>query len=152
MAALRADPEQAAARYYLARARIADGDVAGGLAEWRALAARLPAADPRRASLAAEISNVAATGRLAAADEPVAPASAEIAAAIQHMVDGLANRLRAHPDDPNGWIRLVRAYAVLGEANARDQALQSARSRFAQRPDVVAALEAAAKAAPGVAR
>ncbi|MGC1302292.1 MAG: c-type cytochrome biogenesis protein CcmI, partial [Caulobacteraceae bacterium] len=40
--ALAVDPKNAVARYFLGRARIADGDVKGGLAEWRALAADLP--------------------------------------------------------------------------------------------------------------
>ena len=31
------------------------------------------------------------------------------------MVEGLAARLKVHPDDPAGWVRLVRAYTVLGE-------------------------------------
>jgi cytochrome c-type biogenesis protein CcmH len=148
-AALRADPGQAAARYYLARARIADGDVNGGLAQWRALAAGMPATDARRAALAAEISAVAASGRLTEPAAPVAPASADLAGAIQHMVDGLAARLRAHPDDAPGWVRLVRAYAVLGEAASRDQALGTAQAHFAGHPDVLAALAAAAKTPPG---
>jgi cytochrome c-type biogenesis protein CcmH len=151
-AALKADPGQAAARYYLARARIADGDVAGGLDQWRSLAASMPASDPRRGSLATEIAAVAASGRLPASAEPVTPASAEIAGAIQRMVDGLAARLRARPDDAAGWVRLVRAYAVLGETTRRDQALQTAGARFAGRPDVLAALAAAAKTGPGTGR
>jgi len=148
-AALKADPGQAAARYYLARARIADGEVAGGIAEWRLLAASMPANDSRRAALEAEISAVAASGRLTEPAEPVAPASAEVTSAIQHMVDGLAARLRANPDDAPGWVRLVRAYAVMGETASRDQALRAARGRYANRPDVVAALAAAAAVAPG---
>jgi cytochrome c-type biogenesis protein CcmH len=151
-AALRADPGQAAARYYLARAKIADGDVAGGLDQWRSLAASMPASDPRHDALAAEIAAVAASGRLPAAAEPAPPASAEIAGAIQRMVDGLAGRLRARPNDAAGWVRLVRAYAVLGETAQRDKALQTAGAHFAGRPDVLAALATAAKAAPGTGR
>ncbi len=148
-AALRADPGQAAARYYLARARIADGDVSGGLAQWRALAASLPAADARRAALTSEISAVTASGRLTEPAAPVAPASADLAGGIQHMVDGLAERLRSDPDDASGWVRLVRAYAVLGEPAARDQALRTAQAHFAGHPDTLAALAAAAETPPG---
>ena len=149
VAALKADPGQAAARYYLARAKIADGEVASGLAEWRLLAASMPANDSRRAALDAEISAVAASGRLSEQAESVAPASAEVTSAIQHMVDGLAARLRTNPDDAPGWVRLVRAYAVMGETASRDQALRTARGRYANRPDVLAALAAAAAVAPG---
>jgi cytochrome c-type biogenesis protein CcmH len=143
------DPGQPAARYYLAKAKISDGDVAGGLADWRALLATLAAADPRGAVLAGEIAAVQRDGRLpTAAAQQAGPPSADMTAAIHGMVDGLAQRLRAQPDDPDGWVRLVRAYAVLGDAADRDQALAAARARYAGRPDELAALAAAARAAP----
>jgi cytochrome c-type biogenesis protein CcmH len=65
------------------------------------------------------------------------------------MVDGLAARLRANPDDPAGWVRLVRAYTVLGETDRRDAALAEARSRYAGRADVLAALTAATQPPQG---
>ena len=37
-------------------------------------------------------------------------------AMIQSMVDRLASRLRQEPDDLDGWLRLARAYGVLGDA------------------------------------
>src|SRR5579872_3166438 len=64
------DPSSATARYYLARARIAGGDVAGGLADWRALDAELAPGDARRATLEADIQALTATGRL----QPLQPA------------------------------------------------------------------------------
>jgi cytochrome c-type biogenesis protein CcmH len=63
------------------------------------------------------------------------------------MVDGLAARLKANPDDPAGWVRLVRAYAVLGETDRRDAALAAARQRYAGKPDILAQLNAAQSAA-----
>jgi len=150
--ALALDPANADARYYLARARIAGGDAAGGLADWRALAAALPAGDPRKPALEQEIREVTATG--------VAPSTAEAsagsqngasqvgAAQIQAMVDGLAARLKANPNDPEGWVRLVRAYAVLGETDRRDAALFEARRLFAGQADVLARLSTAASASP----
>ena len=137
------DPAEVNARYYLARARIAGGDAAGGLADWRALQAALPPADPRRAVLDDDVRQVAATGKL-----PVAASRGQAVGGseIQAMVDGLAARLQSNPDDPAGWVRLVRAYAVLGEADRRDQALAAARSRYAGRPDILAQLAAAQNA------
>jgi cytochrome c-type biogenesis protein CcmH len=135
------DPANINARYYLARARLAGGDAAGGLADWRALQASLPASDPRRAVLDDDVRQVAATGKL-----PVASGTSGQAVGgseIQAMVDGLAARLQTNPDDPAGWVRLVRAYAVLGETDRRDQALAAARSRYAGRPDILAQLAAA---------
>jgi cytochrome c-type biogenesis protein CcmH len=147
--AIASDPGQPAARYYLAKAKITDGDIAGGLADWRALLAALPPADPRRAALAGEIATVERDGRLPApATQQSGPPPAEMTSAIHGMVDGLAARLRVQPDDPDGWVRLVRAYAVLGDAPERDVALATARARYADRPDELAALAAAAKATP----
>ena len=139
--ALALDPGSVTGRYYLARARIAGGDAAGGLADWRALQTTLGPADSRRQELEQQIELVAATGKLPPAqsgqDQSVG------APQIQAMVDGLAARLRANPDDPAGWVRLVRAYAVLGQTDRRDQALALARRRYAARPDILAQLQQA---------
>jgi len=139
------DPASLNARYYLARARIAAGDAAGGLADWRALEAALPPDDPRRPELAHEIAQVAAAGALPA---PAAPEAQNQPggvgpAQIQAMVDGLAARLQANPDDPQGWVRLVRALTVLGEADRRDAALAQARRRYAGNADILGQLDAA---------
>lgn len=141
------DPHQAAARYYLAKAAIVDGDVGGGLGRWRALLADLPALDARRLTLAAEIDATERAGRLSEPQtQESAPSTSDMTGAIRGMVDSLATRLAAHPDDPDGWVRLVRAYAVLGDDAARDEALGAARRRYAGRPDELAALAEAAKA------
>ena len=47
-----------------------------------------------------------------------------------------------------GWVRLVRAYAVLGDTRKRDAAYASARARYAGQPQVVQQLDEAARAAP----
>ncbi len=42
-------------------------------------------------------------------------------AMINSMVAGLDEKLRQNPRDPEGWMRLVRSYVVLGKADqARD--------------------------------
>jgi len=142
--ALALDPTAAPARYALGRAKIARGDTAGGLADWRALEASLKPDDPSRDPLAREIAAVAATGELAPPPAPQNGGGAVGPAQIQAMVDGLAARLKANPDDPDGWARLVRAYGVLGETDRQGASLAEARRRYAGRPDVLAALAAAA--------
>lgn len=135
------DPSGVAASYYLAEAMVARGDREAGLAQWRALLARMPAEDPRREILVQQIAQ--AEGR------PAAPAVDNTQmTAIQGMVARLAERLEANPDDPEGWVRLVRAYAVLGDVKKRDTALQSARARYASRPDILEQLAQAAAAEP----
>ncbi|PIB23995.1 c-type cytochrome biogenesis protein CcmI [Amylibacter kogurei] len=51
----------------------------------------------------------------------------ERAAFIQSMVTGLAERLAQDPNDLDGWLRLARAYQVLGETAKAKEAFQSAK-------------------------
>jgi cytochrome c-type biogenesis protein CcmH len=144
---LRRDPGNVSARYHLARARIADGDLTGGLADWKALQADLPAQDGRRGVLGQEIAQVTRDGRLAGAAAASGPETAgpPTPDMIKGMVAGLAKRLAANPDDPDGWVRLVRSYAVLGDTAARDAALAQAETRYRDQPKVLAALRQAAQ-------
>ena len=139
---LKRDPKAVVARFHLARARIEAGDKAGGLAAWRAIMAELPANDPRRAALAQAIAEQEG------APSPTPPLAGGQMDMIRGMVEGLAQRLKVKPDDPEGWVRLVRAYAVLGETAQRDAALKDARARYAARPQVLQQLDAAAAAEP----
>ena len=141
--ALAVDPASPTATYYLGRADIASGDIADGLALWRGLIARLRPYDPRRGLLQAEAEAVSRTGALPS-PQAAAP-RADLSRAIAGMVDSLAARLAAHPNDPSGWARLVRAYGVLGQSAKQAAALERARSLFAGRPDVLSELAAAAR-------
>jgi len=152
--ALALDPSNAAARYYMGRTDIAAGQVQQGLAIWRGLAADLPPDDPHRAALEAEIGAVSGhTGDTPAPapSEPLEPARGQIAPAqlgfIHAMVAKQAADLDAHPNDPEGWARLVRSYGVLGDRAAQTKALAKARKLFAGRPDVLARIVAAASPA-----
>lgn len=129
-------PGSLVSRFHLARARAASGDLEGGVRDLRTLAAELPAGDPRRADV----------------DEAIREASAPKGPVIEgpasdmigRMVAGLAQRLEANPDDPEGWVRLVRSYAVLGDAAKRDAALEVARRRYSDKPEILARLGEAA--------
>jgi cytochrome c-type biogenesis protein CcmH len=140
---LQRDPKAVAARFHLARAQVEGGDKAAGVAAWRALLAELPEADPRHATLVSAIAQ--AEGRPAAA-RPAMPENQ--LAMIQGMVQGLAQRLQSNPNDPEGWVRLVRAYAVLGETTRREEALTAAKARYAGKAETLAQLDAAARAEP----
>jgi cytochrome c-type biogenesis protein CcmH len=141
--ALIVDPASPTATYYLGRADIASGDIAGGLTLWRGLIAHLRPSDPRRGLLQAEADAVSRTGALPSL-EATGP-RADLSRAIAGMVDSLATRLAAHPDDPSGWVRLVRAYGVLGQSGKQAAALERARGLFAGRSDVLDELAAAAR-------
>ncbi|TCS12095.1 c-type cytochrome biogenesis protein CcmI [Caulobacter sp. BK020] len=148
--ALKRDPRNVSARYHLGLARIANGDVQGGLADWKALLADLPPDDPRRMGFGHQIAQVQADGGLRPSAAPTGqPAEGgsdgDVQGMIQGMVAGLAARLEASPDDPDGWVKLVRAYAVLGDAARRDATLAKAEARYKDQPKVLAALRQAAQ-------
>jgi cytochrome c-type biogenesis protein CcmH len=52
-------------------------------------------------------------------------------AMIRGMVDRLATRLKQNGDDVEGWLRLVRAYMVMGERDKAKSALSEARQAVA---------------------
>ncbi|MDP3660015.1 c-type cytochrome biogenesis protein CcmI [Phenylobacterium sp.] len=138
---LKRNPRSMSARFHLARASIEAGDRESGVRMWRELLADMGPDDGRRRALQAAIYEAEHGRTPAAADDPTR-------AAIRGMVSGLAERLRVAPDDPPGWVRLVRSYAVLGDATARDAALATARVRYAGRADVLRDLDEAARAQP----
>jgi cytochrome c-type biogenesis protein CcmH len=142
---LKRDPGNIVARFNLAHAQVSRGDKAGGVAAYRAILAALPQGDPRAETINAAIAE--AEGAPPPAAQAPGLAAGQLTA-IQGMVQGLADRLAKSPDDAEGWVRLVRAYAVLGETDKRDAALKSASQRYAAKPDILAQLKEAAAAAP----
>jgi cytochrome c-type biogenesis protein CcmH len=138
------------ARVLLILAKEQDGKLAEAAAEWRALLEKSPAdapwravAEKRLADLEAKLSGkpVATEAPRAQATDDGAPSAAEVAAAermgpaerkamIERMVDGLANRLAEKGDDLPGWLKLVRAYAVLERKEDALKALERARTQF----------------------
>jgi cytochrome c-type biogenesis protein CcmH len=56
---------------------------------------------------------------------------------IRGMVASLAQRLEQSPDDAAGWLRLGRAYRVLGESKKAEEALTRAASLKPNDPDIL---------------
>lgn len=136
-AALRLDPKNAPARYYLGLAAQQKGDAKAAAAYWQALMADIPANAPLRAELVDRLASLGmATPRVAG--EGGAPD-------IHAMVTGLAERLKKAPNDPAGWQRLIRAYSVLGETQKAKEALASARRAAGDDAAVKAALDSQAR-------
>jgi len=131
-AALKLDPKEQAARYFIAQAQAARGDKAGALTILNELLAETPDKSPLHQTLIDRIALLTAQGGGGAPDPKA-------------MVAGLAARLKDNPDDAAGWQRLIRAYSVLGQrAEARD-ALATARKTFSGKSDVLAGFDAQAK-------
>jgi cytochrome c-type biogenesis protein CcmH len=137
--ALKGDPQNQVARYYLALADAQAGEPRRAIAEWQALASELGDGSPMREAIARQVADAAKA--LGIAVPPLAQSEAGTIASmppeqreqmIRGMVEKLATQLAAAPADPDGWMRLGRAYAVLGET---DKAMD-AYDRAAQlRPD-----------------
>jgi cytochrome c-type biogenesis protein CcmH len=62
---------------------------------------------------------------------------AERAAMIRGMVQRLADRLHADGKDVDGWVRLVRAYAILGDSDKAKDAAADARRALFDQPDQI---------------
>jgi cytochrome c-type biogenesis protein CcmH len=139
-AALAGDPTDPVARFFLGLAKEQGGDSAGALTDWLALENDMPPDLPWKADLAANIDRVARAlgkdpatlpGRKPTGANPAAggmPSQSELDAAaqmpdadrqtfIETMVAKLADRLKQKPDDIDGWLRLGRAYGVLGKTD-----------------------------------
>ncbi len=67
-------------------------------------------------------------------------------AMVRGMVDRLATRLKESPDDPDGWIQLMRSRLVLEDRDAAVKALSDAMTAFADKPDVQNRIKNAAAA------
>jgi cytochrome c-type biogenesis protein CcmH len=148
------DPSDPDASYFLARAKVASGDVEGGLADWRTLSAALKPGDPRKPVLDQEIAVVEKTRALPQAAGAQAPGEQAAGqgnqqAFIKAMVDRLAARLQSQPDDPAGWARLIRAYAVLGDQPDEAAAMTRAQALFKDRPSDLKLVQSAASAPQG---
>ncbi len=148
--ALRLQPDLPAPHYFLGRRLIEEGHPAEGLVAWRIAVTKLPEAS--RAIFEQQIAAVEATGRLPGAVDANAAAASQGGQQVTQnqivaMVEGLAARLQQSPDDAEGWVRLVRAYTVLGDIPKRDAALAQARVRFKDQPEVLRGLDSAAQKA-----
>lgn len=157
--ALKFDPDEPRARFYLALSLGQSGRKDEAIAAWNALIATTPADAPWLASARAELAKLQPTATVTP-DAPVAPAApgpteADVVAAaeqspvereqmINGMVAGLAAKLEADPTDIAGWERLFRAYMVLGRTDDAKAALARARNQLIEKPDLLAVVEKSA--------
>ncbi|MFG1298612.1 c-type cytochrome biogenesis protein CcmI [Xanthobacter sp. V3C-3] len=163
-AALALDPQEPRAAYFLGLAAEQDGRAADAARIWADLLAHAPATAPYRPMVAAALARVGGAQVPAAptASAPAAPGpgAADVAAAAQMsaqdrdsmvrgMVSRLAARLESEPNDIDGWVRLVRAYGVLGEKDKAAEALKSARAAFRDNAEALGRLDAAEKELAG---
>lgn len=146
------DPTEMVSRFYLALGDAQAGKVREAIVAWQKLAADLPANSAMRDEIRRRVEQAAQSAGIAppSLPAPAATASAEPAPAdtgagapgptaqdmaaaqnmspedrlamIKSMVARLAFRLKSEPNDLDGWLRLGRAYGVLGQ---RDDAIDA---------------------------
>ena len=155
-AALALNPKDTRARYYSALAEAQADHLDAALGQWVALEADSPADAPWRPLLTSQIDDAArrlgrdpATlpGRNSAppaagggpTPEDMANAAnmteEQRAAFIDAMVLGLAARLKAQPNDVEGWLKLANAYDKLGRPGDARAAWREAANRAPERLD-----------------
>jgi cytochrome c-type biogenesis protein CcmH len=122
--ALSADDPKA--NYFLGLAAEQDGRKDDAANIWRALLAKAPADAPWRPLVQTSLARVGGGGVTmpALSDETLAASKdmkeGDRNAMVRGMVERLATRLKQNGDDVEGWLRLVRAYLVMGD---RDKAV-----------------------------
>lgn len=132
-------PDDVPARFWLAMAKEQAGKTQAAARDYQALFTDGRVSERLRALIRERLAAVGAPLPEASPDSKVAaPApsgAAAIAAlpeaerrkAIEGMVAGLAQRLSENGNDPAGWLRLIRAYAMLGQREKAKQAVGAAR-------------------------
>jgi cytochrome c-type biogenesis protein CcmH len=172
--AIKLDAENYKAQFYIGLAAEQDGNNEEASRIWRELIAKAPAdapwlvvvhqalerVDPQAAAALAAAPDAAlpnaAVPKGAAPKAEPGPRPDDVAAAgemtdaqrsqmIRSMVDRLASRLHENGSDLDGWLRLLRAYKVLGDNAKAKEAIAEARAALANEPDKVRRLDAAIK-------
>jgi cytochrome c-type biogenesis protein CcmH len=126
------------ANYFLGLAAEQDGHAADAAAIWRAMLAKAPADAPWRPLVQSALVRVGGTPAPALSNDAMAAAKdmseTDRSAMIRSMVERLATRLHQNGDDVEGWLRLVRAYMVMGDADKAKAASSEARQAVAKDP------------------
>jgi cytochrome c-type biogenesis protein CcmH len=143
------EPIEPKARFYLGLAAQQDGDATKAADIWQ----KLLKDAPRDAPWAATVQQALAS---AGKDAAPGPSAGDVAAAsqmneaergemVRGMVTRLAERLKQDGSDVEAWLRLLRAYVVLGERGKANEAASEARRALASDPEKVRQIDELAK-------
>ena len=141
--AVEREPQNPKARYFLGLADEQDGNRQAAAAKWRDMLKDAPADAPWFGLIRAALARV--SGEPAAGPGPNAEqmasaqnmSEAQRTAMIRGMVQKLADQLHSDGSDVDGWLRLVRAYAVLGDSDKAKAAAADAKRALASHPDEI---------------
>ncbi len=143
------DPDDVMAKYYLGLAAKQDGRREEAEKAWRDLLARAPQGAPwieLVQNALARIDEKTSPSPTSDGTAGQAPPPDHGSAAIQDMVNRLAERLKNSGSDPEGWVKLVRSYTVLGENDKAIAATADARRALADDPTKLQQFNEALKA------
>jgi cytochrome c-type biogenesis protein CcmH len=129
------DANEVKANYFLGLAAEQDGRGSEAASIWRDLLGRAPADAPWRPAVMAALARVGGAvpdlGMPKLSDDTIASVQGMDAGdrntMVRGMVDRLATRLKQDGSDVEGWLRLVRAYMVLGDRDKAKSAQADAR-------------------------
>jgi cytochrome c-type biogenesis protein CcmH len=141
------DPHEAKARYFLGLAAEQDGHSGQATTIWRSLLADAPAGAPWIKFVSEALSR-AGGGQSSISGPSPGPSAEDVAAAadmsddarrdmIRGMVARLAGRLHDNGADIEAWLRLVRAYVVLGDRDKAKDAAADAKRALSDHPDEI---------------
>jgi cytochrome c-type biogenesis protein CcmH len=148
------EPGNIQAAFFLGIAAEQDGNEAEAVRIWRDLVAKAPPNAPwlpmvreRLARAAPDAVAPPASGGPTADDVAAAEGMAPDARGqfIRTMVERLASRLHENGSDVDGWLRLLRAYMVMGDRDKAKVAASEARDALAGEPEKLRLLDAGLK-------
>jgi cytochrome c-type biogenesis protein CcmH len=133
------DADDVKANYFLGLAAEQDGHAEQAASIWRAMLEKAPSNAPWRSLVQTALVRVGGSSAPVLSNDTTAAAKdmseTDRGAMIRSMVDRLATRLKQNGDDVEGWLRLVRAYMVMGDADKVKGALSDARQAVAGNPE-----------------
>jgi cytochrome c-type biogenesis protein CcmH len=154
--ALALDAKLPKARFFLGVAAHQDGQGGKAVSIWRAMLSEAPPDSPWSGMVRETLARV--EGGTPPAEQPAAstpapgPTADDVAAAdkmspqdrsamVRQMVERLAERLARDGSDVDGWLRLVRAYTVMGDRGKAISAVADARKAIGHDADKLRRLD-----------
>jgi cytochrome c-type biogenesis protein CcmH len=155
--ALKLDAADLKAQYFIGLAAEQDGRPNDAAQTWRTMLDNAPPNAPYRPLIQQSLARLESKGIKVEPKAPQpGPTQEDIAASqqmtpeqraemIRGMVDRLADRLKTDGTDFESWLRLVRAYVVMGDADKAREALANARNAVGADPEKRNRLDALAE-------
>ncbi len=134
--AIALNADEARANYFIGLAAEQDGRATEAASIWRTMLEKAPPGAPWRPLVRSALARVGGGSTAPALSDDTMAAAKDMTATdrnamIRGMVERLAGRLKQNGDDVEGWLRLVRAYMVLGDRDKAMGALKDARQAVA---------------------